>query len=229
MAMADKVAVMLAGKIAQFGTPRELYETPVSKDVAAFVGTHPINFTAQPRPKRLPAGFRLPAGIAPRGTKVVIGIRAEHLTPSADGGVMGRLVHLEYQGAEMLPRRPARGRFHRQGPGSGRLAGRGHRRRGAPRLRTAEPSHLRRDIRRAAEARGLWPRRRVGASFLMALISRKKRRCADRLLAGRSGHAGHLVLIFIPVTIVAMLSFTDYQFGARSFNWIGFDNYMVCW
>jgi multiple sugar transport system permease protein len=36
-----------------------------------------------------------------------------------------------------------------------------------------------------------------------------------------------LVLIFIPVGIVAMLSFTDYQFGARSFNWVGWDNYLV--
>lgn len=34
-----------------------------------------------------------------------------------------------------------------------------------------------------------------------------------------------LAFIFVPVAIVAMLSITDYQFGARSFNWIGFENY----
>ena len=102
MAMADKVAVMLGGQIAQFGTPRELYETPVSKDVAAFVGTHPINFTAEATPDALPAGLQLPAEIVPKGDKVVIGIRPEHITPSASGTVKGRLVHLEYQGAEML-------------------------------------------------------------------------------------------------------------------------------
>ncbi len=33
------------------------------------------------------------------------------------------------------------------------------------------------------------------------------------------------VLIFVPVALVAMLSFTDYQFGARTFNWIGLQNY----
>jgi len=36
-----------------------------------------------------------------------------------------------------------------------------------------------------------------------------------------------VVLIFGPVLIVAVLSFTDYQFGARSFNWIGLDNYVT--
>ncbi|WP_415683570.1 carbohydrate ABC transporter permease [Breoghania sp.] len=37
---------------------------------------------------------------------------------------------------------------------------------------------------------------------------------------------GVLVLfIFVPVAVVTFLSFTDYQFGASSFNWIGFDNY----
>lgn len=102
MAMADKVAVMLGGQIAQFGTPRDLYETPVSRDVAAFVGTHPINFTAAATPDALPSGFSLPAGILPTGSKTFIGIRPEHLTPSSAGPVKGRLVHLEYQGAEML-------------------------------------------------------------------------------------------------------------------------------
>lgn len=48
----------------------------------------------------------------------------------------------------------------------------------------------------------------------------------DLWLAGPATLA-MLVLIFIPVGIVALLSFTDYQFGARSFNWVGLDNYLV--
>ncbi|PLW78559.1 carbohydrate ABC transporter permease [Cohaesibacter celericrescens] len=35
-----------------------------------------------------------------------------------------------------------------------------------------------------------------------------------------------IVLIFIPALLVALFSFTDYQFGAQSFNWVGFDNYI---
>ncbi|GGK45560.1 carbohydrate ABC transporter permease [Salinarimonas ramus] len=34
-----------------------------------------------------------------------------------------------------------------------------------------------------------------------------------------------IVLIFVPVAIVALLSFTDYQFGARSFRFVGLENY----
>nr|WP_306268880.1 sugar ABC transporter permease [Pararhizobium sp. IMCC3301] len=36
-----------------------------------------------------------------------------------------------------------------------------------------------------------------------------------------------VLFIFVPVAIVAVLSFSDYQFGAKSLNWIGLDNYIV--
>ena len=35
-----------------------------------------------------------------------------------------------------------------------------------------------------------------------------------------------ILFIFLPVAIVALLSFTDYQFGATSFNWNGLENYV---
>ncbi|MEO0382638.1 MAG: sugar ABC transporter permease [Pseudomonadota bacterium] len=35
-----------------------------------------------------------------------------------------------------------------------------------------------------------------------------------------------ILFIFLPVAVVAVLSFTDYQFGAPAFNWIGLDNYI---
>ncbi|MGI9347920.1 MAG: ABC transporter ATP-binding protein [Gammaproteobacteria bacterium] len=44
MAMADRVAVMRDGKVAQLGTPAELYECPSSRFVADFIGT--MNFIA---------------------------------------------------------------------------------------------------------------------------------------------------------------------------------------
>lgn len=37
-AIADRIAVMQRGKILQTGTPQELYDRPVSRDVAAFIG-----------------------------------------------------------------------------------------------------------------------------------------------------------------------------------------------
>ena len=46
--------------------------------------------------------------------------------------------------------------------------------------------------------------------------------------AGLAGPAtlAMLVLIFGPALIVAVLSFSDYQFGARGFNWVGLGNYL---
>jgi len=36
-----------------------------------------------------------------------------------------------------------------------------------------------------------------------------------------------VLFIFVPVAIVAVLSFSDYQFGAPTFNWIGTENYLT--
>ena len=48
----------------------------------------------------------------------------------------------------------------------------------------------------------------------------------DAGLAGPASLA-MLVLIFGPALIVGFLSFTDYQFGARGFNWVGLGNYQT--
>ncbi len=57
-------------------------------------------------------------------------------------------------------------------------------------------------------------------------VRRWREPLTDLWLAGPATIA-MLVLIFVPVVIVAVLSFTDYQFGARSFVWVGLDNYRV--
>ncbi|MBE0454585.1 ABC transporter ATP-binding protein [Roseovarius autotrophicus] len=67
MTMATEVGVLDQGRLVQFGTPREIYESPVSLYVAARLG--------QPRINALPAGL---FGGAPRGAKT-IGLRPEHI------------------------------------------------------------------------------------------------------------------------------------------------------
>ena len=47
---------------------------------------------------------------------------------------------------------------------------------------------------------------------------------SDLLLVGPATLA-MLILIFLPAVIVGVLSFTDYLFGAPTFNWVGLDNY----
>lgn len=58
----------------------------------------------------------------------------------------------------------------------------------------------------------------------MRLSRRVREGLTDLWLAGPATVA-MIVLVFVPVAIVAVLSFTDYQFGARSFRWVGLDNY----
>jgi len=50
--MADRIVVLNKGEIEQVGTPLELYERPVSRFVAGFLGSPPMNFI----PVRLEAG-----------------------------------------------------------------------------------------------------------------------------------------------------------------------------
>ncbi len=84
MTMADKIVVLHDGYIEQVGSPLELYENPVNKFVAGFIGSPKMNFIAG-------------APAQKRGADS-IGIRPEHLTVSRDAGewagVVGVSEHL---------------------------------------------------------------------------------------------------------------------------------------
>ncbi|MEM6492172.1 MAG: ABC transporter ATP-binding protein, partial [Pseudomonadota bacterium] len=67
MTMASQVGVLDRGRLAQFGTPREIYENPTSLYVAGRLGL--------PRINALPADL---FGGAPTGAKT-IGLRPEHI------------------------------------------------------------------------------------------------------------------------------------------------------
>ncbi|MEO0382637.1 MAG: ABC transporter ATP-binding protein [Pseudomonadota bacterium] len=93
MAMADQILVMDQGRVAQAGSPRALYQRPVSRQVAAFIGNHEMNF--------LPPGVAA-ANLHPAGVTMEIGVRPEHLYPSAEGALSARLVNAEYHGSEII-------------------------------------------------------------------------------------------------------------------------------
>lgn len=104
MSMSDRVAVMLGGQIAQLDTPRALYARPATRDVAAFIGTHPINLVDLPVDQGglggafsqyRPTGNAMPA-------RITLGLRPEHLTPDPAGAIEGRLDQVEYLGGEAL-------------------------------------------------------------------------------------------------------------------------------
>ncbi len=84
MTMATQVGVLDAGRLVQFGTPREIYEDPVSLYVAARLGL--------PRINTLPAD--LFAG-APSGART-IGLRPEHMQHGE--GKPSKVVRIEHLG-----------------------------------------------------------------------------------------------------------------------------------
>jgi len=104
MSMSDQIAVMLDGRIVQSGTPREIYERPATRDIAAFVGDHPLNLVeVATRSEELPppfASFALDA--RPESERILIGLRPEALFPSADGLIAGKVVRLEYLGSSAV-------------------------------------------------------------------------------------------------------------------------------
>ena len=90
MTMATTIGVIQSGRIAQIGTPREIYETPNSVYVAARLGQPSINLL----PRRL-----LPQIAAPSQTQT-IGARTEHLriAKATGSAAHGRVTWIEHLG-----------------------------------------------------------------------------------------------------------------------------------
>ena len=102
MTMGDRVAVLRAGVLEQYGTPRELYERPASLFVGSFIGSPAMNLyeAALEREAVVVGSQRIPvAGAAGRpgrlgreglaayqGRKVIVGVRPEHLVVGAGAG-----------------------------------------------------------------------------------------------------------------------------------------------
>jgi ABC-type sugar transport system ATPase subunit len=106
MTIADRMAVFREGEIMQVGTPADVFDTPDTLDVAAFIGSPPMNLI----PTRIDggaawfAGWRLPLPGAPAGN-LVAGIRPGRIrvAPGSDAsGLSGRVLLSENLGEAML-------------------------------------------------------------------------------------------------------------------------------
>jgi sn-glycerol 3-phosphate transport system ATP-binding protein len=86
MTLAQRMIVMNAGRMEQFGTPEEVYHRPASTFVASFIGSPPMNLL-----KDVPGGR----------ADALLGIRPEHLEVG-DGGWEVRTETVEMLGAERL-------------------------------------------------------------------------------------------------------------------------------
>ncbi len=111
MAMADRIAVMNAGRIEQIGSPQEVYDRPASMFVADFIGSPPMNFLraeAGLKPgeravKLQDASIPVPElREPPPAGPVVIGVRPEHIRFSDAAAVRGRVFGAEYLGTTQI-------------------------------------------------------------------------------------------------------------------------------
>ncbi|MES2905949.1 MAG: ATP-binding cassette domain-containing protein, partial [Pseudomonadota bacterium] len=86
MTLGDRVAVMKDGVVQQFGSPRDIYDTPANLFVAGFIGSPSMNFISG---KIAPSGIECgTVGLLPlahsltnlQGKNVILGIRPENIT-----------------------------------------------------------------------------------------------------------------------------------------------------
>ncbi len=87
MTLAQRMIVMNAGNVEQFGTPEEVYHQPASTFVAGFIGSPPMNLLKS-----------APGGQPGR----ILGIRPEHIDLVDAGGWQFQVETVELLGAERL-------------------------------------------------------------------------------------------------------------------------------
>jgi spermidine/putrescine transport system ATP-binding protein len=139
LSMADRIAVMNGGRVLQDGTPAEVYEAPVDRWVATFVGQ--MNFvrvTVEARVEapdeqwvvRTESGVRTaasgPRGRLSVGDKAALAIRPERVRlhlDTAQGGHRGRVAGSAYLGdqVEVVVDSPELGEILARLPNDGRM------------------------------------------------------------------------------------------------------------
>ncbi|HEY7035800.1 MAG TPA: ABC transporter ATP-binding protein [Thermomicrobiales bacterium] len=109
MTLADRIAVMSAGRLQQIGTPDEVYDRPANLFVAEFLGSPPMNILPAERTADglvvagawrmpVPTGYDLSHG------EVRIGLRPEaiELVPATDDGTPVQVFLSEPLGSEVI-------------------------------------------------------------------------------------------------------------------------------
>jgi multiple sugar transport system ATP-binding protein len=101
MTLGDRIAVMRAGKLLQFATPREIYERPATSFVGTFLGAPRMNLLdARVDDGAVIAGpFRLKPPDAKLPAKLHVGVRPEDVRLT-DDGARAEIVAVEPLGAE---------------------------------------------------------------------------------------------------------------------------------
>jgi ABC-type sugar transport system ATPase subunit len=119
LTMSDRIALMLDGKLAAYGTPDDLYDRPRNRFVAEFIGNPPMNFVDVEVARadgqvvargaggvQVPLAADLAGRLALNGAarSVVLGIRPEHLRigPAEQAAIRGEVYVVEPMGREQV-------------------------------------------------------------------------------------------------------------------------------
>jgi iron(III) transport system ATP-binding protein len=100
-AMADKVALLQAGEVAQVGTPRDLYQQPANEFVARFIGEGAIIAVDANSDPALLQALNAPAPQAGMDPLKVL-VRPEALEYSADSPLRPTIISGNFRGAQTL-------------------------------------------------------------------------------------------------------------------------------
>lgn len=123
--LGDRVAVLDGGRLLQVGAPREVYDRPVDRTVAVFIGSPPINILPceivregdrtrlHPIAAERAIGWEIPDAIGPKpwpeSGRVEIGLRPESIAPRREGDghpevpvVEAQVRQLEFSGPDVL-------------------------------------------------------------------------------------------------------------------------------
>ncbi len=104
MTLAQRMIVMNAGRMEQFGTPEQVYQTPASTFVAGFIGSPPMNLLrGRAEGRSFVVGTQaLPLPLpAPRDGELILGLRPEHVV-WGEGAWQLQVDVVETLGAERL-------------------------------------------------------------------------------------------------------------------------------
>jgi multiple sugar transport system ATP-binding protein len=109
MTMADRIVVLKAGVVQQFGTPEEVYKSPANQFVAGFIGSPTMNFfdvNAEGANVRMDEGvlFPMPPRCGGVAGPAVLGVRPEHMRvlPADAPGLRVQVSVVEPLGSDTL-------------------------------------------------------------------------------------------------------------------------------
>jgi ABC-type sugar transport system ATPase subunit len=114
MTLANRIVVLRAGQIEQIGTPLDLYNHPVNRFVAGFIGAPHMNFLEGAVASQTDGGAEIAIEGGPRiavplaapvspGARLAVGVRPQHVTLSgADEGLPVKVRLAEALGSETV-------------------------------------------------------------------------------------------------------------------------------